>query len=116
MRIGINTGEVVVGAIGDNLRMDYTAQGDTTNLAARLQTMAAPGGILISEQTYRPVAGDFDFENLGETQVKGRSKPVHVYQPKAARARRGSVDIAEGPYLTRFQGRDRELQRLFWVS
>src|SRR5262249_42850857 len=62
MRIGINTGEVVVGAIGDNLRMDYTAQGDTTNLAARLQAMASPGGILIGEQTYRLVERDFDLE------------------------------------------------------
>ena len=112
MRIGVNTGEVVVGAIGDNLRMDYTAQGDTTNLAARLQAMAAPGGILIGEQTYRLVEGDFDFENLGEAQVKGRSQPVHIYQPMGARARRGSVEIAEGPYLTRFQGRDHELQLL----
>src|SRR5438477_1691608 len=112
MRIGINTGEVIVGAIGDNLRMDYTAQGDTTNLAARLQTMAPPGGILIGEQTYRLVEGDFYIENLGEAQVKGKSKPVHIYQPKAARAHRDYVDIAEAPYLTRFQGRDHELQLL----
>ncbi len=56
MRIGINTGTVVVGRIGDNLRMDYTAQGDTTNLAARLQQMAPPGTIWVGEATYR-VAG-----------------------------------------------------------
>src|SRR5207245_748957 len=60
VRLGLNTGLVVVGAIGDNLRMDYTAVGDTTNLAARLQHVAAPGQIVISEATYRLVAGYCD--------------------------------------------------------
>src|SRR2546428_7843088 len=57
VRIGLNTGPVVVGKIGDDLRMDYTAQGETVNLAARLQASAPPGGVLVSEATHRLVAG-----------------------------------------------------------
>ena len=55
MRIGLNSGPVVVGSIGDDLRMDYTAQGDTTNLASRMESHAEPGTVLISENTYRLV-------------------------------------------------------------
>jgi class 3 adenylate cyclase len=65
MRIGIHTGLVVVGKIGDDLRMDYTAVGDTTNLAARLQQLAQPGTVVISEVTYRLVTGFFDTQDLG---------------------------------------------------
>src|SRR5205814_106915 len=61
LRLGVNTGLVVVGRIGDNLRMDYTAQGDTTNLAARLQALAEPGTILASDATYRLTQGYFTF-------------------------------------------------------
>jgi class 3 adenylate cyclase len=77
MRIGINTGLVVVGKIGDDLRMDYTAVGDTTNLAARLQQMAQPGSVVISAATHQHVAGFFDTRDLGEMSVKGRA-PVHA--------------------------------------
>src|SRR5215510_1376551 len=66
LRIGINTGLVVVGKIGDDLRMDYTAVGDTTNLAARLQQMAKPGSVLISAATQQHVAGFFETRDLGE--------------------------------------------------
>src|SRR5215472_16012898 len=76
MRIGINTGLVVVGKIGDDLRMDYTAVGDTTNLAARLQQMAQPGSVVISAATHQHVAGFFELRDLGELSVKGRA-PVH---------------------------------------
>src|SRR5262245_52632256 len=75
MRIGINTGVVVVGAIGKDLRMDYTAVGDTTNLAARLLAVAEPGQIVVSQQTQHLRAGFFTFEDLGEFQVKGKSAP-----------------------------------------
>src|SRR5713226_593136 len=68
MRIGINTGPVVVGAIGRDLRMDYTAVGDTTNLAARLLNVAKPGQIVVSRYTQRLSAGFFVFEDLGEFQ------------------------------------------------
>src|SRR6185503_1760092 len=59
LRVGLNTGEVVVGKIGDDLRMDYTAQGETVNLAARLQSAADPGGVLVSEATHGLVANHF---------------------------------------------------------
>src|SRR5262249_12240970 len=73
MRTGINTGPVVVGAIGRDLRMDYTAVGDTTNLAARLLAIAQPGQIVVSERTQRLRDRSFSFEDLGTYQVKGKS-------------------------------------------
>src|SRR5262249_56237429 len=76
VRLGLNTGLVVVGAIGDNLRMDYTAVGDTTNLAARLQQVAAPGQVVISEATHRLVAGYCDTQSLGAVSLKGKSDPL----------------------------------------
>src|SRR5687767_7592046 len=79
MRIGINTGLVVVGKIGDDLRMDYTAVGDTTNLAARLQQHARPGSVVIGEATHQLVAGFFETLDLGEIPVKGRA-PARVFE------------------------------------
>src|SRR5262249_57133754 len=79
MRMGINTGPVVVGAIGRDLRMDYTAVGDTTNLAARLLGLAKPGQIVVSGRTQRLSAGFFVFEDLGDFQVKGKRELVHAY-------------------------------------
>jgi class 3 adenylate cyclase len=76
MRIGMNTGLVVVGKIGDDLRMDYTAVGDTTNLAARLQQLAQPGTVVISEATHKLVAGYFETRDLGERAVKGHPEPA----------------------------------------
>ena len=80
MRIGLNSGTVVVGAIGDDLRMDYTAMGDTTNLAARMESNARPGGILVSQHIYRQTKEFFEFQPLGEIQVKGKEGPVEAYQ------------------------------------
>ena len=79
MRMGINTGLVVVGAIGRDLRMDYTAVGDTTNLAAGLLGIAQPGQIVVSRRTQQLSAGFFVFEDLGEFQVKGKTEPVRAY-------------------------------------
>jgi class 3 adenylate cyclase len=72
VRQGLNTGLVVVGSIGNDLRMDYTAAGDTTNVAARLQAAADPGRIVISEATYRLVSGYFYTRSLGEVPSRGR--------------------------------------------
>ena len=66
MRIGLNSGPVIVGAIGDDLRMDYTAVGDTSNLASRLESMAEPGSILVSVNTHKLVGYFFEFEPLGK--------------------------------------------------
>jgi class 3 adenylate cyclase len=114
MRIGIHTGPVVVGAIGDDLRMDYTAIGDTTNLAARLEAAAPPGGIVVSEATRRQIEGFFDLSPLPEMTVKGITRPVRAHQLLAARTATTRVDARsqsdEG--LTRYVGRDRELEML----
>jgi class 3 adenylate cyclase len=80
VRIGLNTGPVVVGTIGDNLRMDYTAIGDTTNLAARLQQLAKPGSVLASEATCRLVKGYVEIEALEPVRVKGKNEPVTPYR------------------------------------
>ena len=87
VRMGVNTGTVVVGKIGDNLRMDYTAIGDTTNLAARLQQLAQPGLICVSESVSAAGRLYFDFRPLGKHRLKGIKEPVAVYDLTKARAR-----------------------------
>src|SRR6266853_74673 len=111
MRIGLNTGPVVVGRIGDDLRMDYTAVGDTTNLAARMQQIARPGSVLVSEGTHRVINGFFETLDLGEVQVKGRA-PVRAFEVLRARGRRARLDVAAERGLTPLIGRDRELATL----
>src|SRR5215813_12724014 len=111
MRIGVNTGLVVVGKIGDDLRMDYTAVGDTTNLAARLQQMAQPGSVVISAATYQQVAGFFETRDLGELQVRGHA-PVHAFEVRRPRGRRTRFDVAVERGLTPLVGRERELATL----
>jgi class 3 adenylate cyclase len=111
MRMGLNTGLVVVGKIGDDLRMDYTAVGDTTNLAARLQQMAPPGSVLISAATQQYVAGFFETRDLGEMPVKGRA-PVHAFEVLRPRGRRTRFDVAVERGLTPLVGREQELTTL----
>jgi class 3 adenylate cyclase len=112
MRIGINTGTVVVGRIGDNLRMDYTAQGDTTNLAARLQQMAPPGAIWVGETTYRVAGGAFEWRPVGPIMVKGRDTPAPTHELVGRRPLRSRFDVQAQRGLTRFVGRDLEFQQL----
>jgi class 3 adenylate cyclase/tetratricopeptide (TPR) repeat protein len=111
MRIGINTGPVVVGRIGDDLRMDYTAVGDTTNLAARLQQSARPGSVLVSEGTHRLVSGFFETLDLGELVVKGHAT-VQAFEVLRARGRRARLDVAAERGHTPLVGRERELSTL----
>ncbi len=110
-RIGLNTGPVIVGTVGGDLKLDYTAIGDTTNLAARLQSLARPGAILVSESLQRLVEEDFELRPLGAQSVRGKTLPVAVYEvggaiatktPLSGRAARSEV----------FIGRDEELARL----
>jgi class 3 adenylate cyclase/tetratricopeptide (TPR) repeat protein len=108
MRLGLNTGLVVVGKIGDDLRMDYTAVGDTTNLAARLQQMAHPGSVLVSEATHRAVGGFFETLDLDEMPVKGHT-PVRAFEVLRPRGRRMRFDVAVERGLTPLVGREREL-------
>jgi class 3 adenylate cyclase/tetratricopeptide (TPR) repeat protein len=109
VRIGVHTGPVVVGTIGDNLRMDYTAIGDTTNLAARLQQHAEPGAILISEATWRLVRDDVQAEPLEPIAVKGKAKPVVSYRVLAAIPRRSPLRGLGNRALSEFVGRNRDL-------
>src|SRR5205823_3795236 len=112
VRIGVNTGLVVVGKIGDNLRMDYTAVGDTTHIAGRLEQLAEPGSIVISEATYRLVRGYVRAEDLGGLSVKGKSDPGRPYKVVGPGSRRSRLEGSDAQLLTRFVGRERESQIL----
>ena len=80
IRIGINSGPVIVSAIGDDLRMDYTAVGDTTNLASRMEGLADPGKIFVSGNTHKIVERYFDFNYIGKTELKGKEEPQDIYE------------------------------------
>ena len=112
MRIGLNSGPVIVGSIGDDLRMDYTALGDTTNLAARLEQMANPGAILVSRGAHRLVRDFFEFKPLGRLAVKGKKELQETYEliKAGAVATRIGASVAKG--LTRFVGRKNSMGRL----
>lgn len=111
MRIGINSGAVVVGSIGDDLRMDYTAIGDTTNLAARMESIAIAGTVLVSPNTYKKVRLQFELQSLGEKEVKGKEKPLEVYKlikDKVYRPRLGQ----ERQIYSEMVGRENDLNKL----
>jgi class 3 adenylate cyclase/tetratricopeptide (TPR) repeat protein/DNA-binding IscR family transcriptional regulator len=112
VRMGLNSGEVVVGRIGDDLRMDYTAQGHVVGLAARVQQLAPPGGITVTEQTARLAAGLFDFVDRGEQRLKGASAPVRVFELRGAGQIRSRLESARARGFSRFVGREHELARL----
>lgn len=115
LRIGLNTGQVVVGNVGSDLKYEYTAMGDAVNLAARMQSAARPGTVLISEHTYRFVAPVFDCTDLGAIEVKGKVEPVRVYEvvgPKAQPGRLRGLAGLESPMV----GRDAELRSLLQLS
>ncbi|HYR96205.1 MAG TPA: adenylate/guanylate cyclase domain-containing protein [Candidatus Binatus sp.] len=112
VRIGIHTGPVVVGTIGNDLKMDYTAIGDTTNLASRLETLAAPGTILISEATHRLVRGFFRVRTTGPLLVRGKSEPVTAYEVLGESAGATPMAIAAERGLTPLVGREEELAQL----
>jgi class 3 adenylate cyclase len=112
VRQGLNTGLVVVGSIGSNLRMDYTAVGDTTNVAARLQQAADPGRIVISSATHRLVEGYFHTRPLGAVALKGKAEAVSAWEVISARVARTRLEIEAERGLTPFVGREADLRLL----
>ena len=112
LRMGINSGPVVVGSIGDDLRMDYTAQGDTSNLASRMESQAEPGTALISENTYRLVKDFFELASKGKLQVKGKEAPVEAYRLGDAGEVVTRIAASAAKGLTRFVGRTPEIEAL----
>jgi class 3 adenylate cyclase len=112
MRIGLNSGLVVVGAIGDDLRMDYTAVGDTTNLAARMEQEARPGSIFISKNTYMIAKDYFEFLPLGELEVKGKKKPQEGYELIRVGKEKSRLKALAARGLTKFVGRKNSMAAL----
>ena len=112
LHVGLNTGLVVVGKIGDDLRMDYTAVGDTTNVAARLQQSAAPGDILISAATKRQGLDAVTVEPLGDLSLKGRSEPIGAFRVLGLAARRPFDDVLAHRPRSHFVGREQEITAL----
>jgi class 3 adenylate cyclase len=112
VRMGLNTGLVVVGSIGDNLRMDYTAVGDTTNLASRMVHLAESGQVVIAEDTHKAVSGYFVTRPLGERAVKGKAEPINAYEVVRARGLRTRLEVGAERGLTPFVGRESELTLL----
>ncbi|MBI2800683.1 MAG: AAA family ATPase [Gammaproteobacteria bacterium] len=111
-RIGLNSGEVVVGRIGDDLRMDYTAQGHTVGLAQRMEQLAPADGIALSQHTHKPVAGFFNVRALGPLQIKGAIEPVEVFVLEGMGLHRTRLDTSRARGLSRFVGRGDETDAL----
>jgi len=112
IRVGLNSGEVVVRSIGSDLKMDYTAVGQTTHLAARMEQMAMPGSILMAADTLRFAEGFVQVKSIGPVNVKGMSEPAEVYEVTGAGAARTRLQAAASRGLTRFVGRDAETEQL----
>jgi predicted ATPase/class 3 adenylate cyclase len=112
MRVGLNSGEVVVRAIGNDLHMDYSAVGETTHLAARMEQLATPGSSRLTATTLRLVEGLVQVTALGPVPVKGLEEPVEVFELVGASSLRRRLQVAATRGLTPFVGRQQELEAL----
>jgi class 3 adenylate cyclase/tetratricopeptide (TPR) repeat protein len=112
IRVGLNSGEVVVRSIGSDLHMDYTAVGQTTHLAARMEQLARPGSSLITAHTLRLAEGYVEVKSLGPVPVKGMTDPVEIYEVTGAGQVRSRMQASAARGLSPFVGRDAELDRL----
>ena len=108
VRVGVNTGPVVVGEVGSDLRVEYTAMGDAINLAARMEQTAQPGTVQLTENTYQLIAPWFEIEALGDVEVKGYAEPITAYHARAAKAKPDRSRGATTPLI----GRNNELSIL----
>src|SRR5215468_6823017 len=112
VRMGLNSGDVVVGAIGDDLRMDYTAQGHTVGLAARMEQLCEPGRAYLTEHTAALAAGYFELEDLGLFTIKGVSAPLRAWALLGPGRLRTRFDVSRARGLSQFIGRGTELALL----
>jgi class 3 adenylate cyclase/tetratricopeptide (TPR) repeat protein len=112
IRVGINSGEIVVTAIGNDLRMDYTVVGQTAHLASRMEQMARPGSVLTTADTLRLAEDYVAMEPLGPVPVRGLADPVEIYEVIGVGAARTRLEAAAGRGLTRFVGRDVQFEQL----
>ena len=112
VRMGLNSGEVVVGRIGDDLRMDYTAQGQTVGLAARMEQLAESGCVYVTEHTQALVEGFFKLRELGLSSIKGVTQPVRIFELEEIREHRTRLDISQERGFSRFIGRGNEMSVL----
>jgi class 3 adenylate cyclase/tetratricopeptide (TPR) repeat protein len=112
VRIGINSGEVVAGGIGEDSEPVYTALGHTVGLAQRMESLAEPGRAYLTEHTAKLAEGYLELKDLGEFEVKGASQPVRVYELVGAGSARSRLDLSRERGLTRFVGREEEMKVL----
>jgi class 3 adenylate cyclase len=106
LRVGINSGEVIVGDIATADRFTYTAIGHTVGLAQRMESLAAPGSVYLTGHAARLAQGYLTLRELGSHQVKGSSRPIEVCEVVGLGTARGHIDVARGRGLSRFVGRD----------
>ena len=112
VRVGVNSGEIVISAIGNDLHMEYTVVGQTVHLASRMEQMAKPGSVITTADTHRLAEGYIAMKSLGPVPVKGLVEPVEIYEVTGGGTARTRLQAAVGRGLTRFVGRDVELEQL----